>query len=177
MIEIPPRFSVDNRPLNNKFEDDELLFMRFVSDDVDPAFGNRLPVGAIKFPDFSVNRGLYSQPTDVLIPNWIKHGIAELMVKNIPQPILSGNEKDKNRKTYEFKVEHDPIDINHPYYSKQGFENYAHSEIRVYKDGTHQKTEDKAKIPPTVKKLFRTYISDSASLVIIIDPAPEVNQD
>lgn len=172
MIDVPPRFLINNRPIDNEFEENESLYLRFSAVGIDSTLENRLPVAAIKFPDVSVNRGKYSQPTDVLIPFWIQHGIAELEVGDIPSSLMSGDEKDKNSKNYDFKVEHDPVGPDHPSYQKYKFENYAHSEIRVYKDSVHQKTENKVKIPTTVKKKFRTHISDMARLLVIIDAAP-----
>lgn len=167
MIEIPPRFLINNRPLDENFEEDESLYIRFSASEYNVTGTNRLPVGAIKFPDCSVNRGKYSQPSDVLIPNWIFHGIAEIKVKDIPKTLKS---EDKNARQFEFKVEHDPIDINHKYYSKQLFENYAHSEIRVYENGIHQK-KDESKLPKTINKRYRTLISERA-IIEILPPAP-----
>ncbi len=158
MIDIPPRFFVNNRPLDNKLEEDESLYMRFSSSEYNVVGTNRLPVGAIKFPDCSVNRGKYSQPSDVLIPNWIFHGIAEIKVRDVPKLLKS---EDENAREFEFKVEHDPMDESHQYYPKQLFENYAHSEIRVYENGKHLR-KDEARIPKKLNKRYRTLISEKA---------------
>lgn len=171
MIKVPQRFLVNNRPPDQHFEENESLYLRFSASDFDTKYSDRLPVAAIKFPDVSVNREKYSQPSDVLIPHWINHGIAEIKVKDIPKSLMSGNENDKNAQEYEFKVEHDPIGADHPYYPKQEFENYAHSEIRAFKDGIHQKNGE-VNIPKSINKKFRIYMSDKLAITKQLAVAP-----
>lgn len=104
-----------------------------------------LPTG-IKFPDWSVNRSKYSEPDDVLIPSYLDWGIAEFQVESVPKKMESpGNV------VFEFKVEHDPVD-----------DNYSHSEVRTYKEGTHHKNID---VNKTVKKQFRQMLSDRTRLI------------
>ncbi len=163
MIRIPDRFFVNGRLPVEHFEPDELLYFRFSS--IHFTDESRLPVAAIKFPDFSVNRGKFSQPTDVLIPHWEGWGIAEFEVQAIPLTLNSGDGRE-----FEFKVKHDPIDDKHPYYTQpnQQFENYAHSEVRVFENGEHLKR----KLTDSVKKQFRMKMSDKTKIVVILEPSP-----
>ncbi|HEX8195925.1 MAG TPA: hypothetical protein VF571_07035 [Pyrinomonadaceae bacterium] len=165
MISIPDRLLINGREPYQEFEPEEPLYFRFSSEHFPDE--TRLPVAAIRFPDFSVNRGKESQPTDVLIPHWVEFGIAEFEVRAIPLPYLSGD----GRK-FEFKVVHDPIDAKHPYYgaANQSFENYAHSEIRAFVGTEHQKK----KIPEFIKKQFRLKMSDNTKIVVLLCPAPIV---
>jgi hypothetical protein len=166
MISIPERFLVNGRPTIKDFEPDESLYFRFSSKHFSDE--NRLPVAAIRFPDFSVNAGSFSQPIDVLIPHWIDLGIAEFKVSAIPSPLKSDNKDDRE---FFFKACHDPIDVNHPAFNmpNQGFENYAHTEIRAFLEGEHFKQEP----PKSVKKQFRLKLSDTTKIVILRPPSPQ----
>ena len=165
MISIPDRFLVNGRETDNVFAPDEHLFFRFnpthFSDDM------RLPVAAIRFPDFSVNREKFSQPSDVLVPKWIDWGIAQVKVESVPKALEC--EANKKMRTIFFRVEHDPIDKNHRAYEKQMFENYAHSEIRAFENGKHLEK----KLPESIKKRFRMMLSDATKIDVILNPAPE----
>ncbi len=157
MINVPDRFLVNGRSPVEEFEPNEPLYFRF-----DPKHfsdENWLPVAAIRFPDFSVNRGEFSEPADVLFPYWTDWGVAEFQVQAIPLSLVSGDGRE-----FEFKIKHDPIDINHPYYNHphQQFENYAHSEVRVFENGEHLK---KKPPPEFVKKQFRMKMSDKTKIV------------
>ena len=102
---------------DNLFALDEPLYLR-----IDPAYFpreyadiNEVPLNEVRFPDFSVNRGKYSIPEDVLRPNWPKCGIATFQVQDVPQslPHPSGS------LIYNFRVEHVP-ELN----------NYSHSDSK-----------------------------------------------
>ncbi|MGI8638885.1 MAG: hypothetical protein ACR2MG_02910 [Pyrinomonadaceae bacterium] len=163
MISIPNRFLVNGRPTIKDFEPNESLYFRFSSEHFPDE--TRLPVAAIRFPDFSVNAGSLSQPSDVLIPHWINLGIAELKVSAIPLPLRSDDKNDERE--FSFKACHDPIDETHPAYSKQQFENYAHTEIRAFLENEHFKKDP----PKSVRKKFRLILSDATKIIIILLPA------
>lgn len=56
----------------------------------------------------------------------------------------------------EFKVEHDPVqDGKQP-------DNYAHSEVRTYQNGKHNK---KIKVPTTIKTEYRQQIADKTKII------------
>lgn len=101
------------------FPPDELLYLRIKPQYFSGAQAdwNQITINHIRFPNFSVNRGNYSEPEDVLKPDWPQWGIASFLVRDVPQQLS----KDASCK---FKVEHLP---------EAG--NYAHSEVRVYKNG------------------------------------------
>jgi len=165
MISIPARFRVNGRPTIKDFELDESLYFRFSSEHFPDE--NRLPVAAIRFPDFSVNAGSLSQPTDVLIPHWVDFGIAVFTVSVIPSPIKSDDKHDERE--FSFKACHDPIDEAHPAYPSQLFENYAHTEIRTFLEGNRKDP------PKSVKKKFRLKLSDATGIVgIHFPPAPSL---
>lgn len=135
------------RAIDPIFDEEEILYVRCLSDDVQ---GERLNPAAIKFPDWSVNRSKYSEPEDVLIPNYQEYGVAAFKVKNIPKTLSSpapGNILS------EFKIEHVPEE-----------DNYAHSEVRTYKNGHHDRSIGK-KLNSQVKKEFRQLLSDKTFVI------------
>jgi hypothetical protein len=89
----------------------------------------------IVFPDCSVNRSKYSQPEDVLKPDYLHWGILEFLVKDVPTILQEGESSSS------FLVVHCPLE-----------DNYAHSEIQSYK-GEHLKEPSK-----TLKTRFRDAI-------------------
>lgn len=98
----------------------------------------------IKFPDFSVNRGKYSEPKDVLIPSWPNFGIVAFRVGDVPPSVSSSGI------TYDFKVEHVPCECN-----------YSHSEVRTYKDGKRPRKVNNQ----IVKKKFRQILSERTKIL------------
>ncbi len=139
----PERMYRVGRPIDSYFEEDELLYNRCRLEHVD---GERLLPTGIRFPDWSVNRGKYSEPEDVLIPEYWDWGIAQFEVSSVPKSLnLPGNTQ------FEFRVEHDPLENN-----------YSHSEVRTYKDGNHHR---KLEVNKTVKKQFRQILSDRTLLI------------
>jgi len=101
----------------------------------------------IRLPEDSVNRGKYSEPGDVLFPNYFHLGVAEFPVSKIPTP-RSFTDQQGNVKDYELKVEHDPKE-----------ENYAHSEVRAFRE--RLRVTHSGKIPITVKSEFRQLIAEA----------------
>jgi len=165
MISIPERLLINGREPVQEFDPAEKLYFRF---QVNYFSGSesRIPVAAIKFPDFSVNRELFSAPSDVLIPHWLKWGIVEIREGGVPKSLPVSQQGKAAARTVDFQTIHDPIGVEHEYFPQptQQFENYAHCEIRAFESG-ERLTQD---IPKSVKKLFRTKLSDSSDLCQIL---------
>src|SRR5262245_20663739 len=98
------------RPVDPVFLLDESLFRRCQKSETD---GRRLLPDAIGFRDWSVNRGKYSEPRDVLLPHWTDWGVAAFEVRDIPPSLESSGGVIWN-----FKMHHKPEEAN-----------YAHSVI------------------------------------------------
>ncbi|MEX1268854.1 MAG: hypothetical protein WEA56_07620 [Balneolaceae bacterium] len=141
---LPDRMFRNGRKLDQKFDAKEKLFQRFSK--LSSLKGAIYP-NSIRFPDFSVNREKFSEPLDVLLhdyPNLLKLGVASFKVKDLPGPQKTGDKKKKT--TYCFKAEHVPLD-----------DNYAHSEVRVYKNG---KYSTKTNVAKTIKTKFRIHLAN-----------------
>lgn len=162
MLNLPKRLLIDNKQIDQEFDTFEKLYFRFNKEHFPKE--SLIPTLAIRFPDFSVNREKFSYSTDVLIPNWIRYGIAYFIVKALPKNIEVSN----TERIIDFKVVHDPIDKNHEYYShqNQGFENYAHCEVQAFEDNSHITK----KIPESVKKQFRMELRDQITIMINNSP-------
>lgn len=130
------------------FELKEKLFRRFQKSDFDES-GKVYPL-SINFRNWSVNRSKYSDPKDVLKPNWLKWGVGSFKVQDIPQNLTSPSGSNN----FQFIIKHVPLDTN-----------YAHSEIRTYKNGQYVSDPDP---PSVVKKAFRTKLSEK--IVLLITP-------
>ena len=150
------RLAPRGRAAVSDFTPEERLFRRCLVSDLDPADSERLFPNSISFyPDWSVNRGDFSEPEDVLYPDYLGWGIAAFQVKDIPSPM-----KTEGNIPYHWDAQHQPLD-----------ENYSHTEIWTYKGGTHlanPKAETDPKppdLPKTVKKYFRTVLSERARII------------
>lgn len=143
---IPTRLLQSGRPVIPKFAPDELLFMRVQREHV---HGDEVDNMAIRFPDFSVNRGEFSEPEDVLLPCYIGMGVCQFNVQDIPP---GPHVPDGSSREYTFNVFHVPEE-----------ENYAHSEVRAHKDGVHSPKLD---LPKSLKKLFRNALRQKMRVVI-----------
>lgn len=139
----PKRMFRQDRPVDSEFSPTEDLYHRCLARHV---VDKRLLPEAIRFPNFSVNRSKYSEPEDVLIPQYSQWGVATFQVKDLPPQ----RSTDTNT-TYTWQVVHDPLE-----------ENYAHSEVRTYKNGHYSETLD---VPKTIKKEFRQVLSDKARII------------
>ena len=128
------------RRVDPYFEPSEKLYRRC---QVGHVVAGRILPQAFRSPDFSVNRGKYSEPEDVLIPSYERWGIVGFQVKDVPSRVFSGGGAQ-----FEFRVDHDPEENN-----------YSHSEVRTYKNG---RFDPKLKVARTVKKEFRQRLSDRA---------------
>ena len=135
------------RPADPDFDQQEKLYHRF--EKLQKASDGKFYPASIRFPDFSVNRERYSKPEDVLYPNYKGLGIVSFKVEDLPEPILTG-EGSKNETTYTFVPVHDPLE-----------ENYAHSEIRTFKNGHYSKNMDVSK---KVKFKFRTHLANKLNV-------------
>lgn len=104
--------------VDTEFLPDEPLYLRINPQYFLGAQANldQITINHVRFPSFSVNRGKYSAPEDVIKPKpeW---GIASFLVRHVPQKL-------SNDLSCDLKIAHCP---------EEG--NYAHSEVRAYKDG------------------------------------------
>ncbi len=169
--ELPDRLLRNGRPIDNDFDPDEPLYLRFQGDDVrlDEDGNQILNEGCIKYPAFSVNRGKFSEPDDVLFRTCVREmaiargqdpskldiskptrfegwGVARFQVRDIPPP----DESAPN--TFEYCVAHDPCE-----------DNYSHSEVRTLKNA---RFDPKVSLPTQVKKRYRFFLSKRLSVVI-----------
>lgn len=143
MPDIPDRLLRGGRPVIEAFDPDELLYRACPPGSIE---GDIVLASAIDYPSCSVNRGCFSEPADVLIPEkrrgWIS---AECQVREVPVSLTSGD-----KRVFDFKAEHVPEE-----------ENYAHSEIRVYVGGVrHEKVS-----PPKVRLDFRMLLAQKMRVV------------
>jgi len=143
----------NGRPIDSEFHQSERLFFRCKLDAVFEA--DQLKPASVRFPDQSVNREKYGRCRDVLLPdespkskNWILWGVARIHVRDIPTEA-----KSSGGVAYQFAVEHDPQE-----------DNYAHSELRVYKNG--QREQGGKRINQQIKKEFRTRLALSARVIV-----------
>jgi hypothetical protein len=139
------------RPVDAEFLPSELLYYRI---SVTGPIGSRPDGVDIRLPEDSVNRGKYSEPGDVLFPEYFHLGVAEFPVSKIPAP-RSFTDQQGNTRDYELKVEHDPEE-----------ENYAHSEVRAFRESL--RVTRTGKIPITVKSEFRQLIAEAMVVRIAV---------
>lgn len=141
------RMGRQGRPIDSEFLPDELLYLRCANSSLDPIDNQRLFPDQIKFyPDQSVNRGKYSEPEDVLHPNYLDFGIARFQVQHVPLELSSDGEVN-----YQWTIEHQPEELN-----------YAHSEIWTHKNRQHITDP---KLPTGIKKQFRQILSERAEVI------------
>lgn len=114
----------------------------------------------IDFPAMSVNRGKYSQPEDVRLairkvdPNWDSWGIAEFVVGDVPFEPDDNTKSDNLTYEWTWRMAHGPES-----------ENYAHTEIRTFRNGTFRRD---VSVPKSIKKWFRLALSPKTK--VIADP-------
>jgi len=155
MADLPERLLRNGRPVDPVFDLAEQLYHRCTAGSTleDPQQPGlfRLKPSSLRCPDFSVNRQKYSQPEDVLLPSYQEMGVAAFAVGDVPSSIIS-----PGGVVLEFRVEHVPLE-----------ENYAHAEVRSYKDSA--RILESSKVPDRVKSEFRQRLSEKS--VVIIDPS------
>jgi hypothetical protein len=152
MADLPERLYRRGRSDDQEFEPSEELYHRCTEGSTyeDPVQPNlwRLKPSALRSPDFSVNRQKYSQPEDVLLPNYQGWGVVSFTVGDVPASIAS-----QGQVVFDFRVEHVPDE-----------DNYAHSEVRTFRGG--QRVLASSKVPETVKSLFRQRLSERTRVII-----------
>lgn len=145
---IPDRLKRNNRPAVQEFDPQEHLFQRF---DKLIGEGDYLYPAQVRFPDFSVNRGRFSEPEDVLLPNFLDWGIAAFDVEDIPSEIIIES-NDSNDTIYDFTIVHVPEE-----------DNYSHSEVRTLINGAYNKKKRiKNKF---VKRSFRYNLGEKLQIL------------
>lgn len=104
----------------------------------------QMAISCIVFPCFSVNRGKYSKPEDV-IKSKPHYGIVTFLVSDVPDQIPEDP-------SYTYRIEHDPLHDNH-----------AHTEVRTYKDGI----QDRNRNHPgrSVRMKFRAILFDRMKIL------------
>lgn len=102
---------------------------------------------AIRLPNQSANRGKYSLPGSVLLPQHRHMGIYAIHVGDIPKKCQSPGGKE-----LEPKIEHEPED-----------DNYAHSELRVYKDG--DRVDKRKQINQAVRLALKNEIIEMSRII------------
>lgn len=150
--ERPRRLLWRGRPIDPDSGPDELLYARWGKRHVREG---RLDASVVRFPDQSVNRQKHSKPLDVLLPEpsdkSTKKRIYWGVFKFPVHAVLPSIEQD-GEVICTFRVEHDPTEHN-----------YAHSEIRVYREG--QRITKKKVISKERRKQYRLAIMDRAAIV------------
>jgi hypothetical protein len=144
-----------SRPIDPEFLPPELLYYRM---GVPGTVGSRPDGVDIRLPEDSVNRGKYSEPNDVLFPNYFHLGVAQFPVSGIPAPRSFTDQLGTTRE-FHLKVEHDPWE-----------DNYSHSEVRAFREGT--RVTHTSKIPVTVKAEFRQLIAEAMVIRVAVPARP-----
>lgn len=138
-VDIPDEMHRRGRSPQNNFSLEEDLYIRF-----EKVTGDQVAIGPIRCPDQSVNRSRYSEPGWVLLPGHSHWGFGTFKVQDIPTPM----ERDAGD-PYEFIITHDPEE-----------ENYSHSEIRAFSNGTRfEKIKNKK-----IKLTFRIQLSQKVQI-------------
>lgn len=133
------------RGIDKNFKAWHQLYRRCECEDMED---NRLIAARIPSNNISVNWSKYSEPWDVIFDH-PRFGFTRLLVCDLPEELPK--QPPVGSKIHSYVSEHDPEETN-----------YAHSQIVTYKEGKKVKN----KIPLTVKKEFRTIISDRSLLLL-----------
>jgi len=145
--EVGVRLARNGRPVVEDFGTAERLYFRVERAEIEP--GGQLRLARVRVNQ-SVNRGAFSRAGWVLHPDhWDDAGVgvAECAVASVSREIPS-----QSQHKWACRPVHDPLDAN-----------YAHSEIRVSRDGAFPPPSD---LPNSVKIQIRTVIRDFASIAI-----------
>ena len=148
MADIPDRMRQNGRGVDGSFGLEEFLYRRFTDSEIK---GQELHTDQLPFhPAMSVNRQKYSEPQDVLYPNYFQScGVFQFRVNAIPPRY-----ETDGGVIYEWA----PVHVPEP-------ENYAHSEVRTLKNGLF---DPGLKLHSSlVKKWFREYLRDRAQIIIL----------
>jgi hypothetical protein len=144
----PERLLRQGRPIDPDFSLEERLYRR--CPDTEVLQGEPFTDQIAFYPAMSVNRSKYSLVHDVLYPDYFaKYGVLSFAAGGIPEPF-----QPDGGALYEWKPSHEPLE-----------ENYAHSEVRTYRDGVF---DPKLRIQSTlVKKYFRERLREVARIEIL----------
>lgn len=110
----------------------------------------RLLAARISYSNTSVNWSKYSCPCDVIFDH-PDNGIVQYLVQDLPSELPKDPPAGSTPKLHSFLPVHRPEP-----------QNYAHTEICTYKEGVRV---PKPNLPETVKKEFRTIMSDRGVLI------------
>lgn len=136
----PERMLRNGRPEDQVFEQDELLYRRYVQEHWHDNF---LVQAHFNFPETSVNREKYSQPEDALFSanrHFDGWGVLEFAVRSIPAQL-----EDDQGVRYACFPRHVPLE-----------ENYSHSEIWCERENDRGHP---AKPSAITRKKFRAILS------------------
>jgi hypothetical protein len=145
----PQRLLCNGRAPEPDFSPTEKLFFRIPPLQQDEESFDFLEPAKIPPVPFSVNRERFSEPADVVFlhsPDW---GIGFFRVQDIP-PVIESESGIK----FEFRVEHLPLD-------DETGNNYAHAEVKVYRDGVEVTNKQ---LGSHVKAVFRELLSKRGKL-------------
>jgi hypothetical protein len=153
----------NSRPVDTVFSGGELLYFRLFSDWVE---AGRFAESQIPCPDQSVNRTQHgARPWYVLIPEptpnvpespeelnrrrrTIHMGLVRMQAADVPR------DYEERGNTYQFVLEHDPLDHN-----------YHHCEIRIYRNG-HRLSKNELRKATAAKKHYRHEMSLAAKMIL-----------
>lgn len=152
MHSMPSRLRSNGRSADQTFDQDEFFYHGFTEEDWDEK-GNLIKAASIRFPDFSVNRGKYSEPGDV-----------RYRVNGQPSDGCYGFTVKESRHENTATPVHDPLE-----------DNYAHTEIRLLLENevAGEDIPPKRRKPPRgrAKKLKRSvYRKNLAKTLKVIFP-------
>lgn len=138
----PERLKINNRPLDQDFTPDCLLYRGYVTKDWD-FDQDSIKLETLRFPDLSCNWNRYSEPADV---RYRMNGASTDGCYSISVSVASY--EDMARPV------HDPIDDD------PEFENYSHVEVRVVKSSLQEGTSlpRKKKFSKSRKMKYRQHI-------------------
>ncbi len=143
------------RAAENELSGEQPFYLRFVSEHLTD---DGVTIDAIKVPNTSVNCSQFSEPEDVLLPDYGNQGVAQFYMRDLPSPMRTGI-GSRQEVEYTFVVQHDPkcnpADDSH--------ENYAHAEVRFLKNGEFHRD---SKINSSVKFDYRTHMANKISIVV-----------
>jgi hypothetical protein len=146
-----------SRPIVSQFEDSERLYMRFQPRHF---HGEELDPSAIRSEKQSVNRGLFSEPDDVLFRHiedvkYLNEGVVFFFVGELPKTLSQADGP-----TYTTFVVHEPVALN-----------YAHSEI--WSDHVPPSGKSFRELSRSLKLTFRIELAKRINRQRIIIPPAE----
>jgi hypothetical protein len=138
--DYPERLLCNGRDPDQGFSPTEKLYFRIPPLNADAEPYTELEGDAIQSIPFSVNREKYSNPEDVIALHSIEWGIGFFRVQDIPPQLVT-----ETGIRFDFRVVHVPL-------NDESGNNYAHSEVRAFRDGDEVSNRD---IGSTIKAALR----------------------